>query len=176
MPIRMAEIRAAFRSLWKQGIAGGYKREYWSFLARTLVRHPASFPAAVSLAAQGHHLILTTQQALHVDEMKTFFSEAVEHLERCCQGYREALQRNVGAYASRLMQSVHDRLEHHHDERRALQHNAGVLLKAAQEYYHALRKEFRHQVREPLEKFQWEIERILATYAGETRALPQRMP
>ncbi|MSS70437.1 MAG: DUF4070 domain-containing protein [Candidatus Latescibacteria bacterium] len=176
LPVGMTEVKAAFRALWRQGIAGSYKKEYWSFLARTLVRHPASFPDAVSLAAQGHHLILTTQQALYVDEMKTFFSEAVEQLERYCQGYREAFQRNVEAYASRLMQSVHDRLEHHHDERRTLQHNAGVLLKAAQEYYHALRKDFRHQVREPLEKFQREIERILATYASDSRAMPKRMP
>jgi hypothetical protein len=171
--IGMAEIAALVRSFLRQGIFGGYRRRYWSFLLHTLRHHPGHFQDAMRLAVQGHHLILATQQALHVDDMKTFFSEAVEHLEGYCQGYREAFQRNVGAYASRLMQTIHHRFAHFQDEQRTLQHNAEVLLKAAQEYYDGLRKEFRHQVREPLEKFQQEIERILATYAGGATLQPQ---
>ena len=173
MPITSTEIKALFRSFWRQGITGSYRREYWSFLARVLLRHPGSFPDALRLAVQGHHLILTTQQALHVDEMKTFFSEAVERLEQYCQGYREAFHRNVEGYASTLMQTLHNRFAHYQDERRTLQHNAEVLLMAAQEHYAALREEFRHQVREHLEDFQREIERILATYEGDAGPLPQ---
>jgi radical SAM superfamily enzyme YgiQ (UPF0313 family) len=172
-PIRMAEVKGAFRSFWRQGIVGSYKWEYWSFLARALSRNPGSFADAVSLAVQGHHLILTTQQALQVDEMKTFFSEAVERLERYCQGYRGAFHRNVGGYASQLMQAIQDQFAHYQDERRTLQHNAEVLLTAAQEYYATLREEFRHQVHEHLEEFQQEVERILATYAGGMTPLPQ---
>lgn len=173
MPITSTEIKALFRSFWRQGVAGSYKWDYWSFLARVLLRHPGSFPDGVRLAVQGHHLILTTQQALHVDEMKTFFSEAVDRLEQYCQGYREAFHRNVEDYASTLMQTLHDRFAHYQDERRTLQHNAEVLLMAAQEQYAALREEFRNQVREPLEKFQREIERILETYSGDAGPLPQ---
>jgi radical SAM superfamily enzyme YgiQ (UPF0313 family) len=173
MPIGVVEVKAFFRSLWRQGVAGSYRWEYWKFLSRTLVRHPGNMPNAVRLAVQGHHLILTTQQALQVDEMTTFFSEAVEHLERFCEGYKEAFQRNVGAYASQLMHAVHDRFEHFQDDHTTLQHNAGVILKAAQEYYHAMREEFRHQVREPLEKFQQEIEQILKAYAASKDTLPQ---
>ena len=126
----------------------------------------------MSLAAQGHHLILTTQQALQVDEMKTFFSEAVERLEQYCQGYREVFHRNVGGYASQVMRAIQGRFAHYQDERRTLQHNAEVLLTAAQEHYAALREEFRQQVREHLEDFQREVERILATY-GDAGPLTQ---
>ncbi len=173
VPLQMTEIKGFFRSLWKQGFAGSYRWDYWRFLGRALLRHPRNFPDAVRLAVQGHHLILTTQQALQVDEMKTFFSEAVDRLEQYCQGYREAFHRNVEGYASTLMQTLQDRFAHYQDERRTLQHNAEVLLMAAQEQYAALREEFRHQVHEHLEKFQQEVERILATYAGGMTPLPQ---
>lgn len=163
-PITRYEVKGLLRSLWRQGFSGSYRWEYWSYLGRVLRYHPRSFPDAVRLAVQGHHLILTTQQALHVDEMKTFFSEALDRLERYGQGYREAFHRNVGGYASELMQALQDRFAHYQDERRTLHHNAEVLLKAAQEHYHLLREEFRHQVQDQLEKFQSEIERILATY------------
>ncbi len=171
-PVGMAEIKAAFRAFWGQGIAGSYRREYWSFLTRVMLRQPGSFADAVSLAAQGHHLILTTQQALRVDEMKTFFSEAVDRLEQYCQGYREAFHRNVEGYASQLMRAIHGRFAHYQDEQKTLQHNAEVLLRTAQEQYAALKGEFRQQVHEHLEKFQREIERILATY-GDAGPLPQ---
>ena len=71
------------------------------------------------------------------------------------------------------MQAVHDRFENFQDDDRTLHHNAGVLLKAAQEYYHAMREEFRHQVREHLEKFQQEIEEILEAYAKNNGTLRQ---
>lgn len=173
LPLQMTEIKGFFRSLWKQGFAGSYRWDYWRFLGRALLYHPRNFPDAVRLAVQGHHLILTTQQALQVDEIKTFFSEAVERLEQYCQGYREAFHRNVGSYASQLMQAIQGRFAHYQDERRTLQHNAEVLLAAAQEYYAALREEFRYQVHEHLEKFQEEVERILVTYAEGMRPLPQ---
>ena len=175
--IQMTQVKAFFRSVWRQGMTGSYRWEYWKFLARTVYRHPRNFPDAVRLAVQGHHMILTTREALQVDEVKTFFTEALEHLEQFCGGYREAFQRNVGAYASRLMRAIHGRFEHYHDDhRRTLQHNAGVLLKAAHEYCDAIREEFRYQVREPLEKFQGEIEQILEAYVGDESPLPQSAP
>ena len=177
MPITGTEIKALFRSLWRQGLAGHYRLEYWKFMFRTLRSHPKSFPDAIRLAVQGHHLILTTQQALHVDEMKSFFSEALEHLERFREGTREAFQRNVGAYASRFMQAIHARFEDFQDDRRrTLHHNAEVLRMAAQEYYHTVREEFRHQVQGSLEKFQGEIQGILDSYVPDDGVLPQRAP
>jgi radical SAM superfamily enzyme YgiQ (UPF0313 family) len=175
-PLRMQEVKAFFRSLWRQGVVSGYKREYWKYLGAVMAKYPTSLPDAIRLAVQGHHLILTTQQALHVDEVNTFFDEALEHLEHYCEGYREAFQQNVGAYASRLMRTIHNRFEQLHDDRTTLHHNAGVLLKAAQDSYSAVREEFRHQVRKPLERFQQEIERLLETYAGDEGTLPQQAP
>jgi radical SAM superfamily enzyme YgiQ (UPF0313 family) len=175
-PIRMQEVKAFFRSLWRQGVVSNYKMEYWKYLFAVMGKYPTSLPDAIRLAVQGHHLILTTQQALQVDEVKTFFDEALEHLENYCAGYREAFQQNVGSYASRLMRTIHSRFEHFQDDKSTLQHNAAVLLKAAQDSYSAVREEFRHQVREPLERFQKEIERLVETHTGEETSLPQRSP
>ena len=175
MSLGTAEVKAFFRSLWRQGIVGNYRRTYWRFLGRVLLGHPRDFAGAIRFAVQGHHLIVTTQQALQVDEMKTFFSEALEHLEGYCQGYSEAFQRNMGAYASRLMCAIYDRFEHYQDGHRTLQHNARVLLKAAGEHYISLRAEFQQQVREPMERFQHEVARIVESYAAEVRPVPQRI-
>ena len=62
------------------------------------------------------------------------------------------------------MHALHGRFDHFQDDYRTLQHNAEVMLKAAQEYCGLIRKEFRHQVAEPLERFQQEIESILESY------------
>ncbi|MBB31879.1 MAG: B12-binding domain-containing radical SAM protein [Gemmatimonadetes bacterium] len=175
-PLRLQEVKAFFRSLWRQGVVSGYGREYWKYLGKVMAKYPTSLPDAIRLAVQGHHLIVTTQQALHVDEVKTFFDEALEHLEHYCAGYRDAFQQNVGAYASRLMRTIHNRFEHFNDDRSTLQHNSAVLLKAAQDSYAAVREEFRHQVREPLERFQREIERLVETYTGDEGSLPQQAP
>ncbi|MDA0745714.1 MAG: B12-binding domain-containing radical SAM protein [bacterium] len=175
MPLRAVEVKAFFQSLWRQGVSGSYRMEYWKFLSKVLVQYPGNFPDAVRLAVQGHHLITTTQQALQLDEVKTFLEEALERIEHFCGGYREAFGRNVGTYASRLMHAVCDRFEDFQDDRRTLQHNAAVLRKAAQEYYHATRKEFRHQIQEPLERFQHEIERLVETYTPEDTQVAQRV-
>jgi hypothetical protein len=171
MPIGLAEVRAAVTSLWRQGIAGSYKRDYWRFLARTFWSEPTDLPDALTLAVQGHHLITTTQQALQVDEMKTFLEEALERVERFCGGYREAFQQKVEDYAGRVMAGIDHRFAHFKDDRVTLQHNVEVLLNTALDSYDALKEEFRHQVREQLETFQMEITGLLVAYAGEEYAL-----
>jgi radical SAM superfamily enzyme YgiQ (UPF0313 family) len=67
---RLAELRALWRSVRHDGVTGGYRREYWRFLWSTLRNHPSKLSNAISLAVQGRHLILTTQRALRVDEMR----------------------------------------------------------------------------------------------------------
>jgi radical SAM superfamily enzyme YgiQ (UPF0313 family) len=165
MPITRTEVKAFFRSLWRQGINKGYRREYWKFLGYMLRHHPSDVPDSFRLAIQGHHLILTTRAALQVDEVKSFLDEALIHLKRCSQGYSETFQNNVGDYVTTLMQSIHHRLEYFHDDHRTLQHNASVLLRAAQEYCDLIREEFRYQLQGPLDRFQREIESILESYA-----------
>ncbi len=174
MPIRMQEVRAFFRSIWRQGVWNrNYRSEYWKFLFQVLIKHPASLSDAVRLAVQGHHLILTTQRALQVDEVKTFLDEAIEHLQHFRNGYRAAYRKNMGAYASRLMRTVHDRLEHFQDDHRTLQQHTAVFRGAAQEYYQATCEEFRHQIHEPVERFQQDTEQLLQTFAAERAALQQ---
>lgn len=171
-PIRMLEIKAVFRSIWRQGIRNrNYRWQYWKFMLRVLLKHPGSMPDAVRLAVQGHHLILTTQRALQVDEVKTFLDEALEHLEHFKNGYRAAYRKNTETYAGRLMRAVHHRFEHFQDDHRTLQHHAKVLRGAAQEYYQATCEEFQHQIREPLERFQQDTDHLLRTFSSERAAL-----
>ncbi|MCZ6631852.1 MAG: B12-binding domain-containing radical SAM protein [bacterium] len=164
----MTEVKAFFRSMWRQGIRGTYRKAYWSFLAQALKRYPSRFPDAVRLAVQGHHLILTTRQALQVDEVKTFMDEALEHLDRLCQGTQEVLQRSVEPYGSKLMQALHYRLEHVQNDYQTLQQNADVFKRAAHEYCETVREEFRHMVRGPLERFLKELEDKLEEHRSMT--------
>ena len=166
-----AEFRALFISLWRQGVVGSYRRHYWKFLGHTLFTRPDKMPDAVRLAVQGHHLIVTTQQALHVDEVHTFFEVATAELERFAGGSLEAL-RGVEGYASRLMDGVNHRFVNLADEKLAVQKNAEVLLRAAHEYSDAVRGEFRHQITGSLEQFQSDIDRIMETYAGKPISQP----
>ncbi|MCY3767411.1 MAG: B12-binding domain-containing radical SAM protein [Gemmatimonadetes bacterium] len=171
-PIRMVEIKAVFRSIWRQGIRNrNYRWQYWKFMLQVLLKHPASLADAVRLAVQGHHLILTTQRALQVDEVKTFLDEALEHLEHFKNGYRAAYRKNTDTYAGRLMRAVHHRFEHFQDDHRTMQHHAKVLRGAAQEYYQATCEEFQHQIREPLERFQQDTDHLLRTFSSERAAL-----
>lgn len=155
-----AEIRAFFLSLWKQGVIGSYKTTYWKFLINTLSTQPEHFPDAIRLAVQGHHLITTTQQALHVDDVKTFFEIATAELQKFAEGSRESLHQ-AEAYASGLMRGLQHQFDRGAGEVRALRANADILLRAAQMYCGSVKKEFRYQVSEPLEKFQEEVERIV---------------
>jgi len=172
MPLRVREIKALFRSLWRQGVAGNYRLAYWTFLLRVLTESPARFSEAIRLAVQGHHLILTTQEALQADELRTFCTEATERLERFCQGYREVFQINVSTYTSRLMQRVQGRFEQFQDDHQTLQHNAAVMVQAAQAYHDAAWKVARHQTRELLEDFFGEIARLLAAHLPDDGSIP----
>ncbi|MDP6038858.1 MAG: DUF4070 domain-containing protein, partial [Candidatus Latescibacteria bacterium] len=174
MPIGWTEIRAFFRSIWGQGVLGTYRWEFWKFMAHMMVHHPGNFGDGVRLGIQGNHLILSTREALHVDEVKTFMDEALDHLKQFSEGYKEAFSLNVSDYASQLMQTLHGRFDHFQDDYRTLQHNAEVMLKAADEYREMIREEFRHQVAEPLDGFKKEIENILETYAKQNGLQPAR--
>ena len=49
------ELRALFRSFWLMGVVHRGRRAYWRFLGSTLLRHPAQFGLAMTLAVYGHH-------------------------------------------------------------------------------------------------------------------------
>ncbi len=171
MPIGITEVKAFFKSLWYQGIVGNYRKIYWQFLAYMLRHHPGDFADGVRLAVQGNHLIMTTHQALQIDEVKTFLDEALAYLKQFGGDYKETIQRNVDS-ASVMMQGLQDRLKHLENDYHTLQQNAEVLLKAAQEYQQHIREEFQYQVAESLERFQAEIEAILEAYAKQHGVQP----
>jgi hypothetical protein len=79
---------------------------------------------------------------------------------------------SVGTYASRLMQRVQGRFEQFQDDHRTLQHNAAVMVQAAQAYHDAAWRAARHQTREVLEDFFGEIERLVATHLPDDGSIP----
>jgi radical SAM superfamily enzyme YgiQ (UPF0313 family) len=170
VPVGLQEVKGILKLVWRQGVIGDYRGEFWKFMFWVLRTQPDAIAAAISLAVVGQHLILTTREALHVDEMKTFFDEAVEWLESYSQGYRESLK-TVSDRAGRLWQMAHARFEHYNDHGKAFRHNAAVLVNSADEFSTAVRVEVRHQIHEPLERFQKDVNRLLETYAPEEEAV-----
>ena len=171
MPIGWTEIKAGIRAFWYQGVVGSFRWTFWKFMAYMLLHHPRDFGDGIRMSIHGSHLILTTREALQVDEVQTFLDEALDHLKRFSEGYKEV---SVSDYASKLMHALHGQFDHFQDDYRTLQHNAEVMLKAAQEYCGLIREEFRHQVAEPLERFQQEIEAILESYPTQSNLQPAR--
>ena len=54
-PVSKAEIGALFKSLWLLGFRYSGRRQYWRFLAHTLLSHPRMLAPAITLAIYGHH-------------------------------------------------------------------------------------------------------------------------
>jgi hypothetical protein len=50
------EVYAFLRSVWQLGILDQGRRQFWSFLGRSLLRHPRAFGHAATLAIYGYHL------------------------------------------------------------------------------------------------------------------------
>ena len=57
-------LRCFFRSLWKQGVRGSYRRAYWKFLFQVLRQAPKRFARAISLAVAGEHMIRYTRESV----------------------------------------------------------------------------------------------------------------
>jgi radical SAM superfamily enzyme YgiQ (UPF0313 family) len=61
-------LRVVFKSVWKQGVLSGYRRVYWRFLRRLMIRwglDPQKRRLGFELALSGHHFI---RYARHVAE------------------------------------------------------------------------------------------------------------
>jgi radical SAM superfamily enzyme YgiQ (UPF0313 family) len=55
MPIRAAEIKALFRSIYLLGIRGVERTQYWKLIFWTLSRRPKLFPLAITFSIYGFH-------------------------------------------------------------------------------------------------------------------------
>jgi radical SAM superfamily enzyme YgiQ (UPF0313 family) len=58
-PLRYS-VAAVARSVWKQGVRSGYRRDYWTFLARALRTAPRRVAHAMALAIHAEHFIRYT--------------------------------------------------------------------------------------------------------------------
>jgi radical SAM superfamily enzyme YgiQ (UPF0313 family) len=54
-PLQLEHILAFLRSIYRLGIVGRERSQYWKLLFWTLFHRPALFPLAVTLAIYGHH-------------------------------------------------------------------------------------------------------------------------
>jgi radical SAM superfamily enzyme YgiQ (UPF0313 family) len=57
-------VSCLLRSIWQQGVRGNYRRAYWRFLARVVVRAPKRIARAVALAIAGEHMIRYTRESV----------------------------------------------------------------------------------------------------------------
>jgi hypothetical protein len=58
-------LRVLLKSVWKQGVLSGYRRAYWRFMRRLMMRwglHPQKRRLGFELALSGHHFIRYAQQ------------------------------------------------------------------------------------------------------------------
>jgi hypothetical protein len=53
-------VAAVARSIWRQGVRGGYRRDYWTFLARALRTAPRRIAHAMAMAIHAEHFIRYT--------------------------------------------------------------------------------------------------------------------
>ena len=63
-PAALSELPIVFRSLWRQGVRGSYRRDYWGFLTWALRRHPRKLAVALAQACAGHHFIVYTRSTV----------------------------------------------------------------------------------------------------------------
>jgi radical SAM superfamily enzyme YgiQ (UPF0313 family) len=66
-PLVWSDYRAFFRSLWRQGVRGESRREYWKFVWDAATHYRHAFSTAITLAIMGHHLRLITRQVLEAE-------------------------------------------------------------------------------------------------------------
>lgn len=58
-------LRVVFKSVWRQGVLSGYRRAYWHFLGRLMMRwgsNPQKRRLGFELALSGHHFIRYARQ------------------------------------------------------------------------------------------------------------------
>ncbi|HZU86409.1 MAG TPA: DUF4070 domain-containing protein, partial [Anaerolineaceae bacterium] len=67
-PVRVvrAEIRALFLSMWKLGVLGRERWEYWSLFFWTIFHFPSKLPFAVTMTIYGYHFSQVSQKVLNI--------------------------------------------------------------------------------------------------------------
>ena len=65
-PLDLQHTLAFFRSIYRIGILGKERVQYWKLLVWTLLRRPRLFPLAVTFAIYGHHFRKTCEQHIQL--------------------------------------------------------------------------------------------------------------
>ncbi len=67
-PVRVvkAEIRAFLLSIWKLGLVGKTRWEYWKLFFWTLLRFPSKLPFAVTMTIYGYHFSQVSDKVLNI--------------------------------------------------------------------------------------------------------------
>ena len=60
--IHKEEIAAFFHSLWRLGVVGNERVEYWRLIVWTLTNYPKKFAMAITFAIYGYHFRLVNQE------------------------------------------------------------------------------------------------------------------
>lgn len=63
----LADYKAFFRSLVRQGVFGKARASYWKFLIAAAIRHRQTFGTAVTLAIMGHHFSTISDEVCQSD-------------------------------------------------------------------------------------------------------------
>jgi hypothetical protein len=65
--LNLANVRALFLSIARQGILGKSRASYWKFVLAAATRHRRSFGAAMTMAVMGYHFQVMTERLLQAE-------------------------------------------------------------------------------------------------------------
>ncbi|HWQ04499.1 MAG TPA: B12-binding domain-containing radical SAM protein [Longilinea sp.] len=68
--LEIQEIRAFFRSIWKLGILGKERKQYWNLFIWTLFHLPSRMPMAITLTIYGYHFRKIVEAQVLADTVK----------------------------------------------------------------------------------------------------------
>ncbi len=96
MPVHLEiqELRAFFRSIWKLGIIGKERKQYWNLFFWTLFKSPSSMPMAITLTIYGYHFRRIVDAQLITDGAKN----AAHGVQITCKSESLAVAGNKGIF------------------------------------------------------------------------------
>jgi hypothetical protein len=62
--VELQEALALFRSIWRLGILGKERWEYWKLFFWTLLNCPSKFPLAITMSIYGYHFRVVSEKTL----------------------------------------------------------------------------------------------------------------
>jgi Domain of unknown function (DUF4070) len=78
------QLRVLFKSVWRQGVMSGYRRDYWRFLGRLMLRcglNPQKRRLGFELALSGHHFIRYARNVVETLEAESCRATQFTHPE-----------------------------------------------------------------------------------------------